>query len=168
MYRKHLVALLTAVALAAPAMATAQRLVYVVRHAERADSGMPAAGVTRPDPPLSQAGQARADKLASMLAVAGVTVIYATEFVRTQQTAAPLAAALKLKTIVMPSAGTADLVARLKMDHPNDIVLIVGHSNSVPEIIKAFGGPPVTIADDEYDKLFIVVPATGAMTVIRY
>ena len=38
----------------------------------------------------------------------------------------------------------------------------------MPEIIKAFGGPPVTIADDEYDKLFIVVPATGAMTVIRY
>jgi broad specificity phosphatase PhoE len=103
-----------------------------------------------------------------MLAVSGITVIYATEFVRTQQTAAPLAAALTLKTIVMPSAGTTDLVARLKKDHPNDIVLIVGHSNSVPEIIKAFGGPPVTIADDEYDKLFIVVPATGAMTVIRY
>ena len=168
MYRKHLVALLTAVALAAPAMATAQRLVYVVRHAERADGGMPAAGVTRPDPPLSEAGKARADKLASMLAVSGVTVVYATEFVRAQQTAAPLAATLKLKTIVMPSAGTADLVAQVKKDHPNDIVLIVGHSNSLPEVIKAFGGPPVTIADDEYDKLFIVVPVTGAMTVIRY
>ena len=118
MYRKHLVALLTAVALAVPAIATAQRLVYVVRHAERADGGMPAAGVTKPDPPLSEAGKARADKLASMLAVSGVTAIYATEFVRTQQTAAPVAAALKLKTIVMPSAGTADLVARLKADHP--------------------------------------------------
>jgi broad specificity phosphatase PhoE len=168
MYRKHLVALLTAVALAVPAAAMAQRLVYVVRHAERADGGMPPAGVTKPDPPLSEAGKARADKLASMLAVSGVTAIYVTEYVRTQQTAAPLAAALKLKPTAIPSSGTADLVARLKADHRNDIVLIVGHSNSVPEIITALGGPPVTIADDEYDKLFIVVPATGAMTVIRY
>ena len=104
MHRKHLIALLTAVALAVPAVATAQRLVYVVRHAERADGGMPAAGVTKPDPPLSEAGKARADKLASMLEVSGVTAIYATEFVRTQQTAAPVAAALKLKTIVIPSA----------------------------------------------------------------
>jgi broad specificity phosphatase PhoE len=168
MYRKHLVALLTAIALAVPAVAAAQRLVYVVRHAERADGGMPPAGVTKADPPLSDAGRARAEKLASMLAVSGVTAIFATEFVRTQQTAAPLAAALKLKTVVMPSSGTAGLVARLKADHRNDIVLIVGHSNSLPEIITALGGPRVTIADDEYDKLFIVVPATGAMTVIRY
>ncbi|HKV99648.1 MAG TPA: phosphoglycerate mutase family protein [Vicinamibacterales bacterium] len=168
MFRKHLVALLTAITLAVPAAAMAQRLVYVVRHAERADGGMPPAGVAKPDPPLSEAGKARADKLASMLAISGVTAIYVTEYVRTQQTAAPLAAALKLRPAVIPSSGTADLVARLKADHRNDIVLVVGHSNSVPEIIKALGGPPVTIADDEYDKLFIVVPATGAMTVIKY
>lgn len=170
MSRRHLVALLTAAALSVPTVAAAQRLVYVVRHAERADGGAPAAqmGATKPDPPLSEAGKARADKLASMLSVSGITAIYATEFIRTQQTAAPVAAILRLKTTVMASGSSADLVARMKADHPNDIVLVVGHSNTIPEIIKALGGPPVTVADDEYDKLFLVVPATGAMTVIRY
>lgn len=170
MSRTHLIALLTVGALALPAVAEAQRLVYVVRHAERADGGASAPQMTgaRPDPPLSAAGKTRADKLASMLSASGIGAIYATEFIRTQQTAAPVATMLKLKATVLSSASAADLVARMKADHPNDIVLVVGHSNTIPEIIKALGGPAVTVADDEYDKLFLVVPATGAMTVIRY
>jgi broad specificity phosphatase PhoE len=170
MSRKHLVAFLTVCALAVPATAIAQQLVYVVRHAERADGGVPSAqmGAAAPDPPLSEAGRARAEKLASMLSVSGVKAIYVTQFARTQQTAAPLADGLKLKPTVILSGDTPVLVARMKADHPKDIVLVVGHSNSLPEIIKALGGPAVTIAEDEYDKLFVVVPATGAMTVIKY
>lgn len=167
--RRGAIVALAAALLVVPALASAQQLVYVVRHAERADGGTPPPSMTGPaDPPLSAAGKARAEKLAAMLGVSGISAIYTTEFIRTQQTAAPLAAALKIAPTVIASGDAAGLVARVKSDHPRDIVLIVGHSNTVPAIVKAFGGPTVTIADDEYDKVFIVVPATGATSVIKY
>ena len=40
-------------------------------------------------------------------------------------------------------------------------VLVVGHSNSVPDVIKGLGATaPVTIGDDEFDNLFIVSSGT--------
>lgn len=165
--RTRLIVPLLALALLAPVVAAAQQLVIVVRHAERADSGTPPMGGTA-DPPLSAAGKARADKLVAMLSSSGVTAIYVTEFVRTQQTAAPIAAALKLTTTIKSSSDTTALVTELKTKHAHDIVLIVGHSNTVPAIVKALGGPTVTVGDEEYDKLFVLVPATGAITVLRY
>jgi len=165
--RTKLIGAVVAVAMLLPAVAAAQQLVIVVRHAERADGGAPAMG-GKADPPLSAAGKARADKLARMLASSGIAAIYTTEFVRTQQTAAPLAAALKIAPTIKSSDDTAALVADIKARHAHDIVLVVGHSNTVPAIVKALGGPAVTVGDDEYDKLFIVVPATGAVTVIKY
>jgi broad specificity phosphatase PhoE len=165
--RTKLTGWLVAVAMLLPSVAAAQQLVIVVRHAERADGGTPPMGGTA-DPPLSAVGKARADKLAAMLSSSGVTAIYATEFARTQQTAAPVAAALKLTTTIRSSSDTAALVDELRTKHAHDIVLVVGHSNTVPAIIKALGGPAVTVADDEYDKLFVLVPATGALTMLRY
>src|SRR5262249_46662073 len=87
MKRLMIVIVLAAGELFMPAVAFAQNLVFVVRHAERADAGMQA----QTDPPLSAAGEARAQKLAAMLADAGVKDIFATEFKRTQDTAKPLA-----------------------------------------------------------------------------
>jgi broad specificity phosphatase PhoE len=152
-----------------PSPVLAQQLVYVVRHAERADGG---AGVgqmqSESDPPLSKAGEARATKLAAMLADAGVTAIYATEYRRTQDTAKPLAAKLGLTVRSNPARSGDALIARLKKDHAADVVLVVGHSNSIPALIKALGGQDVSIRDDEYDSLFIVVPATRTVSRIRY
>ena len=71
---------LAAIVLFTPAVSLAQKLVFVVRHAERADTGMQA----QTDPPLSAAGESRAQKLAAMLADAGVKDVFATEFKRTQ------------------------------------------------------------------------------------
>jgi broad specificity phosphatase PhoE len=127
--------------------------VFVVRHAERADAGM----ATASDPDLSAAGRARAEALASMLKDARITAIYVTEFKRTRQTAEPLAKAMGLEPIVISSKDTPGLVARVKASSGN--ALIVGHSNTVPEIVKALGGDPVTIAESDYDNLFIVAAA---------
>lgn len=146
-----------------PAVASAQKLVFVVRHAERADAGMQA----QADPPLSASGAARAVKLALMLADAGVKDIFVTEFKRTQDTAKPLASKLGVPADQMSSKDTDALIAKIK-SHPDDVVLVVGHSNTVPAILKAFGGPEVTIADAEYDNLFVIVPATGVVTRIRF
>jgi broad specificity phosphatase PhoE len=146
--------------------ALAQKLVFVVRHAERADSA--ATMTPQTDPSLSATGKARAARLAGLLAQAGIAAIYATEFKRTQETATPLAGRLGLTVETRAAGDTPALVADLKARHAGDIVLVVGHSNTVPAIIKAFGGPDVTIAEDEYDSLFVVVPATGVVTKIKY
>ena len=111
------------------------------------------------DPDLSEAGRARAQSLASALKDAHITAIYATEFKRTQQTAAPLAKVLGLTVKIVTSKSVADLVKQLKAGKSN--VLVVGHSNSVPDVIKGLGvTTPVTIGDDEFDNMFLVSSGT--------
>ena len=154
---------LAAIVLFTPAVALAQKLVFVVRHAERADTGMQA----QTDPPLSAAGESRAQKLAAMLADAGVKDVFATEFKRTQDTAKPLAMKTGVAVEQVGSKDTTLLIAKIK-SHPHDVVLVVGHSNTLPTILKALVGVDVAIADNEYDNLFVVVPAMGTMTRIRY
>jgi len=155
----------------APALASAQSMVIFVRHAERADGG-PAAGAgmtgAPADPLLSAAGKQRAEKLATMLAESGVKAIYTSEFRRTQDTGKPLAAKLGLTVTPVASSDVNELVKKIKAEHPKDVVLVVGHSNTVPAAIKAFGGPGVKMADDEYSAIYILSPATGAITLIRY
>lgn len=153
-----------------PAIASAQSLVIFVRHAERADGGAQAQAMTSTpaDPLLSAAGEARAARLATMLGESGIKAIYATEFRRTQDTGKPLAAKLGLTVVTVPARDPAVLVNKAKAEHPKDVVMVVGHSNTVPEAIKAFGGPAIKMADDEYNAIYVLVPATGALTLIRY
>jgi broad specificity phosphatase PhoE len=156
--------LLVVLVLALPVCAAAQPAIYLVRHAERADSGpggvppMASPGAPAADPDLSEAGHARAASLAAALKDANITAVFATAVKRTQQTAAPLARALGLTVIVIPADRTETLVARLQALPGN--ALVVGHSNTLPGVIKGLGVPtPVEIADTQYDNLFIVVRA---------
>lgn len=150
--------------------AAAQQVIYVVRHAERADSA-PAAGqaMTAPanDPPLSPAGHARAARLATMLRSADIWQILATEFQRTRQTAAPLAKALNVEVTTAPARETEALLTKIREAKGN--VLVVGHSNTVPEILKRLGvKDAIAIPESEYDNLFIVTrPATGEPILVR-
>jgi broad specificity phosphatase PhoE len=127
----------------------AQSTIFVVRHAEKAESG-------GNDPDLSEAGRARAESLAKMLKNANITAIYATEFKRTQQTATPAAKALGLALTIVPAKDTVTLSAKLRDLHGN--ALVVGHGNTIPDLIKALGvETPVNIAETDYDNLFVVV-----------
>jgi broad specificity phosphatase PhoE len=157
MHKRVAFAVALAAFLMAPSLASAQKLVVVARHAERADD--PAR--PEPDPQLSPAGRARAEKLSAMLKDAGVAAIYVTQYRRTQETAAPLASTLKL-TPAMTPANIEELLSTLKSRHAGDVVLIVGHTSTVPGIVKALSGATITIADDDYTSLFVVVPAPGA------
>jgi broad specificity phosphatase PhoE len=151
-----------------PVPAEAQRLVLAVRHAERADGGVPPAGMAAPaDPDLSAEGRARADRLAEMLAHAGITRIVVSEFRRTQQTAAPLAARLGLTPERASSRDVPGLLKQLTM-HRDDVVLVIGHNTTVPAVIAGLGGPKVVIPDTDYANLFLFVPATRAFTTLRY
>jgi len=158
------------VAVLMTATVAAQQTVIFVRHAERADGGAGGAAMTGApaDPSLSDAGAARAARLATMLADAGVKGIYTSEYKRTQETAKPIASKLGLAIQVVPSKDAAGLAAKIKAAHARDTVLIIGHSNTIPELVRAFGGPEIKIADDEYSGIYILTPSTGTLTLIRY
>ena len=137
------------------ATAAAQQTVFVVRHAERADTAAGAAPTMAADPELSDAGRARAESLAAALEDAEVVAIFATEFKRTQATAAPLAKALGLQVTTISSKEPAKLIQAVKSAGGN--VVVVGHSNTVPAIVKDLGvAAPITVGDAEYDNLFVV------------
>jgi broad specificity phosphatase PhoE len=149
--------------LAGAATAAAQSTVFLVRHAERADGG--AGNMQTADPDLSEAGRARAESLATLLKDAKITTIITSEFKRTRQTAAPVAAALGIEPVQVPSKDLAALVRRIGAAKGN--VLVVGHSNSVPDTLKELGvREAVTIGEQDFDNLFVV--ARGARpTLVR-
>ncbi|HVX38374.1 MAG TPA: phosphoglycerate mutase family protein [Gemmatimonadaceae bacterium] len=155
--------LLLAVATAA-ASGQASTTVILVRHAEKA-------ATPANDPPLTSAGQARAKALAAALRDAGVDAIITTQFTRTRETAAPTAVALHLTPEVVAATGKTHVqdVAAAVRRHPGHTVLVVGHGNTVAEIIAALGGPAIPdLCDAEYDGLFILtIPPAGKPALVR-
>jgi broad specificity phosphatase PhoE len=143
----------------AAAPAFAQKAIVVVRHAEKFDQSA--------DPVLSALGTARAEALARALKSLEVKAVYVTQYQRTALTAAPLLSTLGLKAVEVHSDATPELVERMKKEHPNDVVLTVGHSNSVPRILKLLGASEdIQLGDNDYDNLFIVVPAASGPPVL--
>ena len=136
--------------------AAAQSLVFVVRHAERADAGAGGATTMAADPDLSDVGRARAESLASLLKDANVTAIFVTPYKRTRQTAEPLAKALGIQPIEIDAKDSAGLIDKVKAASGN--VLVIGHSNTIPEVLTRLDiqGIP-KLADADYDNLFVVI-----------
>ena len=126
----------------------AGRTIFLVRHAEKADA--PA-----DDPPLTPAGQKRAECLAQVLKDSGIKQIFVTDTRRTQQTAEPLAKALKIKPNVLPARDTPTLVRDLFYASGGN-ALVIGHSNTIPVVIQRLQGGNVTIGDNEFDRLFVL------------
>lgn len=127
----------------------------VVRHAEKAN-------VPGEDPPLSAEGRSRAQLLAEMLAdvdvVAGVDAIYVTPFRRSEETARPLADRLGLSLNIYQPQELEQLERTIESNHKGQIVLVVGHSNTVPAIVAQFSGSKKIrpLAEDQYDDLFVL------------
>ena len=143
---KRLVLLLSAFVVVTAA--SAEPLVVIVRHAEKAASG-------GNDPDLAPAGRARADALARMLKDSGVTTVFASEFKRTQETAAPTAKSTGVAPTIVPAKDIAALVSKLHQLKGN--ALVVAHSDTIPNIAKALGiDTPIQIPDDDYTELLVV------------
>ena len=124
----------------------AQVTVILTRHAEKGPDK---------DPPLTESGHKRARLLASMLADSGVNAIYVTEYQRTQQTAAPLAEELHVKPTIIPTSNQAELVKEIRA-RQSGVVLVVGHTSTLPALITALGGPTVQIPETQYDNFFVL------------
>ena len=167
MKRTTIALVLLALLTAAPV--STQQVVFVVRHAERASSATPAAGsaMMADDPPLSPAGEQRASRLAVMLAAADIRHIFTSEYRRTKQTAEPIAKQLSITPVSIAAKDPDALIARVRGVEGN--ALTVGHSNTIPDLLKKLGvAEAVTIADDEYDNVFLVFRnSTGPATLVR-
>jgi broad specificity phosphatase PhoE len=141
--------------------------VIFVRHAEKA--AMPA-----DDPGLSEAGKQRAAELARQLSeadvVAGIDAIYSTSYRRTEETAQPVATALGLPINSYDASNTETVMDQIVRQHKGKIVLVVGHSNTVPKLIGNMGASKKVpeIQEDEYDNIYIVtIPWFGKTKTIR-
>ena len=145
---KHLALILT-IPLLLVTGANAAPVVFIVRHAEKASN-------SDKDPDLSVQGQKRADALARILKDSQITSVFVTEFKRTQETAAPTAKAAQVSPTVLPANDIGALVEKLRALNGN--ALVVGHGNTIPDLLKALGiATPVSIPADEYTEIFVVL-----------
>lgn len=131
--------------------------IVLVRHAEKDES------TDDSDPLLSLAGQERALRLASMLGDQTWSAIYVSDTRRAELTAAPLAARLGLAPSRYAAGDLDSLLAEIGERHAGGQVLIVGHSNTVPQLVETLtrGRKKAQIDESQYDALFVV-------TVTRY
>lgn len=135
--------------------------VYLVRHAERADE-------PRQDPPLTEKGTARAQELARILGNADIKAIITSQFSRTKLTAEPIAkqANVNVTSIslslspsdprMISEQSTTEVTNKI-LERSGESVLVIGHSNSIPHVIKMLGGDVTAVIDErKFDDLFVV------------
>jgi 2,3-bisphosphoglycerate-dependent phosphoglycerate mutase len=141
--------------------------VIFVRHAEKALE-------PEGDPGLSPAGQRRVAELTRQLkdadVVAGIDVVYSTPFRRTEETARPIAEALGLPINSYDASDTEAIMEHILKEHKGKIILVVGHSNTVPKLMYDMGASKKVpeIHENEYDNIYIVsVPWFGKTKTIR-
>jgi broad specificity phosphatase PhoE len=162
--------LVVALSAAAAAQQPAPTTVILVRHAEaQANAGT--------DPALTEAGVARAAALCDALKDAQVKAVITTQYQRTIRTGEPLAAAVKAEAVQAQTAGPLDahvqaIVQMVRSKYAGATIVIVGHSNTVPALVKALTGvDPGEIAHDAYDNMYIVTttaPGTGQLVRAKY
>jgi 2,3-bisphosphoglycerate-dependent phosphoglycerate mutase len=125
--------------------------IILVRHAEKKVEP------NNPDPDLMPEGEARAQGIARMLGHAGVNVIYATQYKRTQQTVKPLADRVSVAATILDANQTEELTRRIQTNHRGQTVFVAGHNNTVPALVSALSGDSYgVIPESEYDNMFIV------------
>ncbi|MGZ5200244.1 MAG: SixA phosphatase family protein [Telluria sp.] len=161
MTMRLLCALPLAAALLAPACALAEpSAIYIVRHAEKAPDGK--------DPDLTADGQARARNIATMLQKAGVTHVFSTSTARTRETAQPLAERAGVTVEAYDPRAPQALVDKVRA--LDGAVLVVGHSNTVPALVRLFGGDEADkeIPETEYNRLYQLTPGPdGKLRTVR-
>ena len=150
--RQWAILVLSVLLLAVPSALQAQDedvVIYLVRHAERAEDGSD-------DPPISLEGWARAGIVPRLLHDAGITHIHSTDYKRTRQTATPTSG---ITGVEIQSYDPRDLPAfAAQLREMPGRHLVVGHSNTTPQLVEALGGDSHgPIAEFEYDRLYVVV-----------
>lgn len=139
---------------------------YIVRHAEKAQASDGMVMNTPNDPPLSAAGNQRAIALKERLSAEKIDAIFSTNTVRTLTTAAGVAADKKLE---VQQYAKVDSIFLNKLRSQKGNVLIVGHSNTVDDLVNGLMGKEEfkDLPDSAYDNLFIVLVKGKRLTFLR-
>jgi phosphohistidine phosphatase SixA len=132
---------------------------YIVRHAEKAVTD--SASMMNSDPSLSPEGKKRATALKDILKKKQIAHIYSTNTTRTRSTAEPLSKAINIPIQIYGPTPDATFISQLKTLNGN--VLIVGHSNTVDDIVNGLCGKQLLndLPDAAYDNLFVVTNNNG-------
>ena len=142
--------------------------VVLIRHAEKQLGAID-------DAPLTPQGELRAARLAQMFGDANafgrVQRIYVSDTRRSQQTAAGLAQRLNLKPVVVDGkSSSSEFARRVLRENRGGLAIIVGHSNTVPQLVAALSdaNDVPAIEDQEFDTMYVVtVPTIGKASVLR-
>ena len=141
--------------------------IIFVRHAEQTSHD-------EADPSLSAAGHERVTELTRQLAdadvVAGIDAIYTTSYKRSTETAEPLSERLDVPISIYDANDTETVLKEILKNHKGKIILVVGHSNTVPELIANLGASKKVpaIARNEFDNIYIIsIPWFGKTKTIR-
>ena len=133
--------------------------VFILRHLEKDNDGTK-------DPSLSKLGKENAKKLAELTLFSNIDHAFYTPYKRTYETLEFIEAE---KNVYDPSQ-PQQLVRKVKDEHCGETVVIVGHSNTVPDLVSAFGGaftvsyagkslsqtPSVSLSEKDYGSIFRV------------
>lgn len=141
------------ISLSSASPAAKDTVIYIVRHAEK-DQSDP----KNNDPELSNEGKERARALNRYLKREKISAVFSTSYKRTMQTAAPVARRNGIPVRIYDAKKHNDIVKLIKSEYLNQKSLLVGHSNTILELVKAFGlTPPVDkLNDDDYDLIFVL------------
>lgn len=136
--------------------------IVLVRHAEKVADGSD-------DPGLTPDGQLRAQRFARMFSSAGADALIASQYRRTIDTLKPLADDLDLEIVVMDAGEPGDTVASILDSHRGDLVIVAGHSNTIPDLIERFADIAVPAIDEsDYSGIYVLtLPRFGEAKVLQ-
>lgn len=134
-----------------------EKTIYVTRHMQKLDGA---------DPSLSPEGAAAAEALADFLVDRGISKIFATQTRRAMETAAPLAKLIGVKVTAYDPRNSQQLAIEVAASKGS--VLVIGHSNTVHDLVQRFGGktPPAPLSEQDYGAVFVINPR-GDVTVFE-
>ena len=167
--RNQIIVLYTAIAIGLAWFFESQATTTIIffRHAEQTSHD-------EADPPLSEAGQRRVAELTRQLVdadvVAGIDAIYSTPYIRSLETARPIADQLDLPINSYAADDTEEILDTILKNHKGKIILVIGHSNTLPVLIANLGASKKVpaIAQNEFDNIYIIsIPWFGKTKTIR-
>ena len=131
--------------------------IIALRHAEKSNDGTE-------DPPLSEAGRQRADRLKKLLSDLPVDLLYSTFYKRNMQTLQPIAEARGMD-IATYKAHDMSFVERVLREADGKTALIAGHSNTIPDLVNAWIGEEkyAQLPDAEYSKIWVLTFKDGEL-----
>jgi len=148
--------------ISATQIAHSQEAIFLIRHAEQVHDVE--------NPPLTKEGLERAKAWAGIFRDAGIKMIYTSKKVRTKQTGEAIAQELNIPLETMSRRDVTGLVNHVRKVNADDVVLIIGHSKTIPRLVEVFApfAEYPTIERDDYDSLFVIVPkGESDATVLR-